>query len=668
MGGANSITDERYTIEVPNTSTPGNTSIYRNPRSQPDLSLHLASGAKTLHDSFVHTASAHGSSNVAGHRRVQEDGKLGEYVWQSYAEVRETSKNLGFGLEKLGLHHREVEGRSFIGIYSKNRVEWLVADLASASQGITTVPMYDTQQADTIDMIVEQTKMRAIFCPENLAKNIIRLKSQGLLKTIHYIFTFDENVHELKESAKQHGLEVHTLKELSALHPDGTEHPPTPDDWFTICYTSGTTGKSKGAIITHSNMVSTLAGCMHTGLAIFKDDVHLSYLPLAHMFDRAVVHMCLAVGAGVGFFSGDITKLREDLAALKPTVFISVPRLFSRFFDTINQMFSAAKGPRADIIKKCIEIKKLHYNKTGSCVHGLCDALVFGKLKGILGGRVRLMLTGSAPIAADVLTLLRLAFSAPLLEGYGQTETCAGSVLTHSYESYQGIIGGPTPAIEVKLSDVPDMNYLSTDVDEEGRPTPRGEICFRGPTVFQGYYQMPEQTAEAIDSEGWLHTGDVGVVLPYKGAMKIIDRKKNFFKLAQGEYVAAEKIEIAYTKSYFISQIFVYGDSFQYYLIAVVVPDELFIRQHWAPHFGFTAESSFNEICADPRLREKINEEMNRLAKEEKLMGFEIVKKIHIESAAWTTEDLLTPTQKLMRHQAKIKYQEVLNELYSQPL
>lgn len=668
MGGVNSITDERYTVEVPNTSTPGNTSIYRHPRALPDLGTQLPSGARTLHDSFVHSANAHGSSNVAGRRRVLEDGKLGEFVWQTYAEVRETSKNVGFGLEKLGLHHREVDGRSFVGIYSKNRVEWLVADLALMSQGITSVPMYDTQQADTIDMIVDQTKMKAIFCPENLAKNIFKLKSQGLIKTIQYVLTFDGNTEELKEAAKQHGIEVHSIQELSTLNPSGQEHPPTHDDWFTICYTSGTTGKSKGAIITHTNMISTLAGCLQTALEIFKNDTHISYLPLAHMFDRAVVHMCLAVGASVGFFSGDVTKLREDLAALRPTVFISVPRLFSRFYDTINQMFSAAKGHRADIIKKCIEIKKAHYNKTGSCVHGLCDALVFGKLKGILGGRVRLMLTGSAPIAADVLTLLRIAFSAPLLEGYGQTETCAGSVLTHPYESFQGIVGGPTPSIEVKLNDVPDMNYLCTDVDEEGRPTPRGEICFRGPTIFKGYYQMPEQTAEAIDAEGWLHTGDVGIVLPYKGALKIIDRKKNFFKLAQGEYVAAEKIEIAYTKSYFISQIFVYGDSFQYYLVAIVVPDELFIRQYWAPHHGFTAESSFKDICADARLREKITEEMTRLAKEEKLMGFEVVKKFHLESAAWTTDDLLTPTQKLMRHQAKIRYQDILNDLYSQPL
>ena len=666
MGGVNSITDERYTVEVPDSAKPGSTPIFRNPHS--DFVTHVPNGGSTLHESFLNSVNTYGSNIASGHRRVLEDGKLGEYVWKTYSQIREITRKVGFGLEKLGLHLRETEGRSFVGIYSKNREEWLLADLAMISQGITSVPMYDTQQAETIEMIVEQTQMKAIFCTENLVKNLIKLKSTGLLKTLRWVFTFENASAETRESAASQGLEVHSLAELENLSAEGQEHPPTHDDWFTICYTSGTTGKSKGAIITHRNMIGTIAGCLKSSLNLNQTDSHISYLPLAHMFDRISVHMLLAVGGSVGFFSGDVTKLRDDMVALKPTFFISVPRLFNRFYDTIKQMFAAAKGPKAEIIKQCTEMKEKHFKKTGSTVHYLADNLVFGKLKNILGGKVRLIVTGSAPIAADVLRFLRIAFSATFLEGYGQTEHCAGGVLVHTYETEEGIIGGPVPTLEVKLSDVPDMNYLSTDVDDQGRPCPRGEICFRGPNVFPGYYKMPEQTAEAIDEEGWLHTGDVGVILPYRGAMKIIDRKKNFFKLAQGEYVAAEKIEIAYTKSFFVSQIFVYGDSYQFYLVAVIVPDELYIRQQWAPHHGYTNETPFKEICADPRLKQKIIEEINRLSKEEKLHGFEIVKKIHLEADAWTTEDLLTPTQKLMRHQAKIKYQDVLNELYSTPL
>ena len=669
MGGSESSANQRYTVEVPNSATPGSTPIYRHPASISGLQYQIKSGAKTLYDSFTHSAELYATCMCLGSRQIHHDGKLGEYIWKVYSEVQEYSRKVGLGLHRLGLTALDEEGHSFIGIYAKNREEWLIADLALMSQSLTSVPMYDVQQGSTIDMIANETNMRAIFCTSNLAKNLFKLKSEGLVRTLEYVITFDNKTSELSAEAEAAGLVLYTMNEVSHLEKKhGKTRPPKPDSWFTICYTSGTTGKSKGAVITHANMVATIAGVLGTDLKLFYTDVYFSYLPLAHMFDRACVHASLSVGSAIGFFAGDIMKIKDDLAALKPTIFISVPRLFCRFHDTIQQMFAAASGVKGSLIRKALASKREEYKKTGKLDGGMWDSLVFNKVKNVLGGRVRLMLTGSAPISGEVLEFLRIVFCVPLLEGYGQTENCAGSVLTHSYENYAGIIGGPTPAIEIKLEDVPDMNYLSTDKDEQGRPMPRGEICFRGPQVFQGYYKLPEQTSEAIDAEGWLHSGDVGAVLPYKGAMKIIDRKKNFFKLAQGEYVAAEKIEMAYTKSYFVSQIFVYGDSLQSYLIAIVVPDEAYVRNHWAGHHGYNSESSFEEICKNKGLKEKIMEDMAKCAKEEKLLGFEVVKKVHIEGNAWTTNDLLTPTQKLMRFQAKVRYLDILNQLYSEPL
>jgi long-chain acyl-CoA synthetase len=677
MGGSQSAGDERYTIEVPNSSSPGSTPIYRHPNSASGLKTELKSGAKTLYHSFLHSSHHYGSCMCVGTRQVKQkstkDGKvevkLGEYLWKVYADVRQTSRKIGLGLHRLGLTQRDEEGHSFIGIYAKNSEEWLISDLALMSQSITSVPMYDVQQADTIDMIANQTNMKAIFCTAALSKNLIKIKSEGLIKTIDIVIIFDEKTSELSAQAEQVGLTLYTLKEVASLETKhGKERPPHPESWFTICYTSGTTGKSKGAIITHANMVATISGVLAGGLDLVFSDVYLSYLPLAHMFDRACVHACLSVGAAVGFFSGEIMKLKDDLAALKPTIFISVPRLFCRFHDTIQQTFTSASGAKGALIRKALASKREAYAKDGTVVSGFWDSLVFSKAKQVLGGRVRLMVTGSAPIAGDVLEFLRLVFCVPLLEGYGQTETCAGSILTKTLENRAGIIGGPTPAIEIKLADVPDMNYLHSDKDEQGNPAPRGEICFRGPTVFQGYFKMPDQTAEAIDEDGWLHSGDVGVVLPYKGAVKIIDRKKNFFKLAQGEYVAAEKIEITYSKSFYVSQIFVYGDSLQSYLVAIVVPDEAYTRKHWAHHNGHHEGTHFSEICKDPKFLQFILEDMGKFAKAEKLLGFEVVKKIHLEPVLWTTEDLLTPTQKLMRHQAKIRYQGVLDQLYKEPL
>ncbi|OMJ84629.1 hypothetical protein SteCoe_14221 [Stentor coeruleus] len=668
MGGGNIKPKIEYMQEVPNSKIPGSSAIYRNPKSKADLKSKIPSGGSTLYENFITACQKFGSVRFLGTRQLV-DNKLGEFAWKTHSEVREKSQKLGFGLHQLGLTELNEEGHSFIGIYSKNRYEWLVADFACISQNITTVPLYDVQQSDTISMIVNQTNMKGIFCSSNLTSNLIKLKTQGIINAIHCIIQFEDVDLTTKSQGAEVGLKIISLEEACQLINQGQDNPPNPDSWFTICYTSGTTGKSKGAVITHRNIVTMMAGMADAGFGdINHEDSNLSYLPLAHMLDRAVCHYLTGVGGGIGFFGGDITKLKDDLAELKPTIFVSVPRLYCRFYDAINQMFNSATGAKAVLIKKALRAKQKAYKETGAINHAFWDTLVFKKVKAVLGGRVKVMLTGSAPISGDVINFLKLVFSCPFIEAYGQTETCGGSFTTDFNENEPGIVGGPVSTLEFKLMDVPDMNYLSTDVDEYGKPSPRGEICMRGEPIFKLYYKNPEITMETLDSDGWLHTGDVGVLLPHNKALKIIDRKKNFFKLSQGEYVAAEKVENAYLKSYFVSQIFVYGDSLQYYLVAIVVPEETYIRKHWAHDNGYNPEASFEDICQDPRLKLKIMEDMAKYAKEDKLLGFEIVKKISIEPKAWTVDDLLTPTQKLMRYQAKVKYQDIIKALYQEPL
>jgi len=188
---------------------------------------------------------------------------------------------------------------------------------------------------------------------------------------------------------------------------------------------------------------------------------------------------------------------------------------------------------------------------------------VFTKIRNRLGGRCKAMVTGAAPISPEVLDLLRIAFGCQVYEGYGQTEACAAISVTVTGDYSTGHVGCPLPCVELKLVDVPEMNYTAED-----KPNPRGEICVRGTSVCQSYYKEPEKTREAIDADGWLHTGDVGEIQP-NGTLKIIDRKKNIFKLAQGEYIAAEKIENVVIRSPFIEQAWVYGNSLQVFSIAV---------------------------------------------------------------------------------------------------
>jgi len=301
---------------------------------------------------------------------------------------------------------------------------------------------------------------------------------------------------------------------------------PTQNSIYTVCYTSGTTGDPKGVMLSHMNLLCLGTGLHWIGVSITEKDSYLSYLPLAHIMEWTIVQVLIMHGSRIGFYGGDVMKLKEDLQALKPTIFVSVPWLFNWFYDGMLAKINELKGMKASIAKKGLKAKLKWLEKTGDPTFPFYDKLVFNKFKQALGGKVRFMLTGSAPISKDVINFLKVAVGVPIFEGYGQTETCAGSTLTFSEDGEAGHVGGVLPFSELKLVDVPEMDYYSTD-----KPSPRGEICFWGFNCFQGYFWLPEKTAETIDEDGWVHTGDVGIILP-NGALKIVDRKKNIFKLS----------------------------------------------------------------------------------------------------------------------------------------
>ncbi|CAM9555858.1 unnamed protein product, partial [Hapterophycus canaliculatus] len=307
--------------------------------------------------------------------------------------------------------------------------------------------------------------------------------------------------------------------------------------------TSGTTGNPKGALLTHRNFIAD-AAASETMEAFNADttDVYLSYLPLPHIFERMVQTGFLNVGASIGFFRGDPTLLVEDMQALRPTAMPVVPRVLNRFHDKVVQGMLAAGGLKTKLFIKACEAKVRGLHE-GRATHALWDKVVFGKIKAALGlDRIRMMVTGSAPVAIHVLTFMRILVGVPLLEGYGQTETTAGATITQNGDFSAGHVGGPFSCNEICLKDVPEMGYRHTDTWHGGDPRDaggggvpcegRGEVCFRGSNVFVGYYKEEDKTRDAFDDEGWLSSGDIGMWTT-DGALMIIDRKKNIFKLAQ---------------------------------------------------------------------------------------------------------------------------------------
>lgn len=230
---------------------------------------------------------------------------------------------------------------------------------------------------------------------------------------------------------------------------------------------------------------------------MYPTDVHISYLPLAHMYERLMQEFVFSLGASIGFYRGDITKIFEDINAVKPTFFVSVPRIYTRLYDRIKAGVERSGRLQQMMFNTALRAKKRNL-KNNIIEHWLWDRIVFNKIRSLMGGRVRLMVTGAAPIPDDVMSFLRCCFSCVVLEGYGQTECSAAATSTLYGDFTVGHVGPPIPSVEIKLIDVPDMLYFCSDM-----PCPRGEICFRGPVVFSGYYKAGEDVANPFTEDGW---------------------------------------------------------------------------------------------------------------------------------------------------------------------
>uniref|UniRef100_A0A8C9VDZ0 Long-chain-fatty-acid--CoA ligase n=1 Tax=Scleropages formosus TaxID=113540 RepID=A0A8C9VDZ0_SCLFO len=546
--------------------------------------------------------------------------------------VADRAELLGSALLHRG--HSQA-GDKFIGIFSQNRPEWTISELACSTYSLVSVPLYDTLGAEAIDYIIDKASISTVLCDvaekARLILDCVATK-EHTVRTLVLMEPFDA---ELVARGRKCGIEILSLKELE---------PPKPDDLALICFTSGTTGNPKGAMLTHRNVVSNCSAFIkitEVNNVGTSDPCLISLDSKMCRLQSNTTCVVLCHGARIGFFQGDIRLLMDDLKMLRPTVFPVVPRLLNRMFDRVTAPAGTHCASRSavSVCRRCLV-----------ATHpALCRPP-----QASLGGRVRLMITGAAPVSPTVLTFLRAALGCQFYEGYGQTECTAGCTLSMPGDWTAGHVGAPLPCSLVKLVDVADMNYYAINGE--------GEVCVKGPNVFQGYLKDPEKTAEAMDKDGWLHTGDIGKWLP-NGTLKIVDRKKHIFKLAQGEYIAPEKIENIYMRSDPVAQAFIHGDSLQACLVGIIVPDPE-ILPSWSKRRGL--EGSYAELCRSKELKDAILEDILRLGKEAGLKSFEQVKDIALHAEMFSVQNgLLTPTMKAKRADLRSHFREQIDELYA---
>ncbi|OEL31819.1 Long chain acyl-CoA synthetase 7, peroxisomal [Dichanthelium oligosanthes] len=614
--------EQGYSVVLPEKLQTGKWNVYRSAASPLRLINRFPDNPDigTLHDNFVYAVETFTDCRYLG-TRICPDGAVRDYKWMTYGEASTSRTAIGSGL----INHGIPEGAR-IGLYFINRPEWIILDHACAAYSYVSVPLYDTLGPDAVQFIVNHATVEVIFCvPQTLSTILSFITQMPCVRLIVVVGGEDSNM------------------------------PPAPatTECKIITYTRL---HNEGAVLSHENLIANVAGSS-VGIKFYPSDVYISYLPLAHIYERANQIALLHFGVAIGFYQGDNLKLMEDLTALRPTIFASVPRLYNRIYAAISNAVKESGGLKERLFHTAYNAKK-QAMINGRNPSPMWDKLVFNKIKARLGGRVRIMTSGASPLSPDVMEFLRICFG-EVLEGYGMTETsCVISTMNIGDKSI-GHVGSPNPSCEVKLVDVPEMNYTSED-----QPYPRGEICVRGPIIFRGYYKDEVQTREVIDQDGWLHTGDIGLWLP-GGRLKIIDRKKNIFKLAQGEYIAPEKIENVYAKCKFIAQCFIYGDSFNSSLVAIVAVEPEVLKA-WAASEGIQYED-LRQLCADPRARAAVRADMDSIGKEAKLRGFEFAKAVTLVAEPFTLENgLLTPTFKVKRPQAKAYFAKEISDMYAE--
>ncbi|MFD8080613.1 AMP-dependent synthetase/ligase [Kitasatospora sp. NPDC059722] len=584
------------------------------------------------------------------------DSAPGAEQWRSltWAQTAARVKAVAAGLMALGI---QPEDR--VALASSTRLEWIVADLGNMCAGAATTTVYPSTNADETAFILSDSGCRAMFA-ENAAQLAKAVEQIGELPELRTVILFDAPA-GAPETA---GLDLITLAELEERgaayleeHPDAVEKAVAALDkeqLATLIYTSGTTGRPKGVRLVHDCWAYEARAQEASGL-LGPDDVQFMWLPLSHVFGKTLISGQIATGH-VMAVDGRVDRIIHNLPAIRPTVMASAPRIFEKVYNGIAGRARAEGGAKYKIFRWAAGVAReyarvVQENRIATGVdgapfalraqHAVADKLVYAKIRAAFGGRLRGAVSGSAALAPEI-GYFFLGAGVPILEGYGLSETSAGSCVNRKEDVRIGTVGRALPGTEVRIAE-------------------DGEILLRGPGVMRGYHNLPEKTAEVLEPDGWFHTEDIGE-LTADGFLRITDRKKDLFKTSGGKYVAPSEVEGKFKAVCpFVSNILVIGNG-RNFCTALIGLDEAVIMP-WAAEHGL-AGKSYAEVTADPQVHELIEGFVKKLNGD--LQRWQTIKKFHLLPRDLDIEHgELTPSLKIKRPVVERTYADAVTAMYA---
>ena len=600
-----------------------------------------------------------------------------KYTYFSSIEVYHMCLNFSKNLheKRKELIHRDSYNNidfDLIGIFAKNCTEWVVADLGCQMDTITTATLYATLGPNAFKFICEQTQIKTVLVSPDLVKMLCEFKKKFILNNLTNAILFDLTTNcdseKVLQELEKAGFTAYSftkdfLKENNNIKETDLKIS-QPDTIMTVCYTSGTTGNPKGVMLTQRNLIAVLETVIDGGsIPVDEYAAHISFLPLAHIFERMVISGFMGIGAKVGFISGSVrTTLMEDIKYFGPTLLFTVPKVLLTIRNKVIEGFDKLSGWKKKLAYTAYHTKLDNYKKYGIVTHAIYDMLVFKKIREMFGNRIKVVLCASAPLRKELADDFKVFLSVPVVEGLGMTEL-SGSPFCTNYNDYTNFTaGGVNWGARMLLKSVPDLGYTVNDVIE-GINCPAGEMCLKGPVVFHGYYKNDEENKKCFDEEGYFHTGDVGRLYPnYGNGLKIVDRVKEIFKLSQGEYIIPAKLESVYTKSIYVQQLMIYGNPTKNNIIAIVIPD----KKKCAEALNISIDDLVKDT-ENKKLHELIINDFNKLAIDAEFNGLEKVKYILVDFDEFTNNNnCLTPTMKIIRKNVEIKFKERIDKLYEE--